>query len=133
MSEAQNVNTFSMVIPDPGGDDKQLFLFKAPADNKGGGITIIEAVGVNGAATGAGTTFTYQLLKYSAAGTPAVSGTISDVIGGTATPWADAVPQPFTLATVFVDGGEWVVLDYQEVNTAAPTNSTLIVKYVMGK
>ncbi len=126
----------SVVIPDPGGDDKQLFIMRAPSNAKGGGITLTEAYFVNGAAVGAGTTFTLGLLKYSNAGTPAVNGTIAPAIGGTAaTVWEDAVPQAFVLDNdqVFLDAGEWLVLDYQEENASLPTNGVLNFKYVMGK
>lgn len=126
----------SVVIPDPGADNKQLFIMQAPAFEKGGGVTLLEAVFVNGAATGAGTSFSLALHKYSNAGTPAVNGTIAPAIGGTAeTIWADAVPQAFVLDNdhVFLDSGEWLVLDYQEDNAAEPTNGVLNFKYVMGR
>lgn len=130
---SQEVKIVSFPIADPGGDNKQLFLFKAPEDAKGGGITIIDAEGLNTAATGVGTTFTYQLLKYSNAGTPALNGTISDILGGTAAPWAANVPKQFTISAGFVDAGEWVVLDYQEITAGNPTLSWINIHYVMGK
>lgn len=120
---------------DPGGDNKQLFLLKAPLDAVGGGIRLVGAHAINTAATGSGTTFTYQLLKYSNAGTPAVNGTVSDILGGTADPWAANVPKAFTLDAdyTFLDAGEWLVLDYQEVTNGNPTLSSIVVQYVMGK
>ena len=133
MSSSFDVKTVTLYPGDPGADNKQLFVLKAPENAVGGGITIVGAVAVNGAATGAGTTFTYQLLKYSNAGTPAVNGTISDILGGTAAPWAAGVPKTFTLSTVFIDAGEWVVLDYQEITNGNPTLSSVVVEYVMGK
>jgi len=128
--------TVSHVIPDPGGDNKQLFIFKAPSNALGGGVRLMAADAVNGAATGAGTSHSFALHKYSAAGTPAVNGTIAPAIGGTAaTIWADAVPQEFVIDTDynFIDAGEWVVLDYQEDNASAPTNSTVNLHFQMGK
>lgn len=131
---AFNVTIASIPVPDPGGDNKQLFLFKAPENARGGGITIIDAEAHNGATTSGGTTFTYQLLKYSNAGTPALNGTISTVLGGTTDYWAAGVPKAFTLSTnVFIDAGEWVVLDYQEVAAGNPTNSHINLHYVMGR
>jgi len=129
------IHVVTIPIVDPGADDKQLLVLKAPADATGGGITLVDAYAYNGAATGAGTTFTYQLLKYSNAGTPAVNGTISDVLGGTAAPWAAGVPKEFTLDTsyTFIDAGEWIVVDYQEVTNGNPTNSAVVLHYVMGK
>ena len=126
----------SMVIPDPGADDKQLFVYKAPSNSNGGGSRLLAAEFVNGAATGAGISFSLALHKFSAAGTPAVNGTIAPAIGGTAaTIWADAVPQAFVLDTdyTFIDAGEYVVLDYQEDNAAAPTNGVLTMHFQMGK
>ena len=126
----------SAVIPDPGADNKQIFLYQAPTDAKGGGVRLQSAVAVNGAATGAGTSFSFALHKYSNAGTPAVNGTIAPAIGGTAaTIWADAVPQAFVLDDdyTFLDAGEWLVLDYQEDNASAPTNSVVTANLQMGK
>ena len=128
--------TVSHVIPDPGGDNKQLFLFKAPTNALGGGVRLLDAYAVNGAATGAGTSFSFALHKFSAAGTPAVNGTIAAAIGGTAaTIWADAVPQQFTVDAdySFLDAEEWIVLDYQEDNTSAPTNAVVVLHMQMGK
>ena len=127
------VHVVSVPIPDPGADNKQLYLFKAPDDAYGGGITIVDAFAQNNANTGSGTTFTYQLLKYSSAGTPALNGTISAVIGGTTAPWVANVPKEFTISTPFVDAGEWVVLDYQEITAGSPTISHVNIHYVMGK
>ena len=126
-----NVNIVSIPIGDPGGDDKQLFLFKAPAFAKGGGITVIGGAVVNGAALTAGTVFTAALHKYSSAGTPAVNGTIAPAIG--ASGWADAVPIPFVVTDTFLDSGEWLVLDYQEIGSGNPTNCFVEIHYVMGK
>jgi len=132
MAESANVQIVSWTIPDPGGDDKQIHLLKAPSDANGGGITIVGAYATNQAATGAGTTFTYQLLTYAASGT-SVSGTITDILGGTAAAWAAETPKAFTITDAFVDAGEWIVLDYQEVTGGNPTNSVITLQYVMGK
>ena len=116
MSERIAIST---IVPDPGGDNKQIFLYQAPTNAKGGGVRLHSASAVNGAATGAGTSFSFALHKYSNAGTPAVNGTIAPAIGGTAaTIWAYAVPQAFVLDDdyTFLDAGEWLVLDYQEDN-----------------
>ena len=126
----------SIPVADPGGDDKQLFVYKAPSDLIGGGVKVVQAYAVNGAATGAGTSFSFALHKYSNAGTPAVNGTIAAAIGGTAaTIWADAVPQAFVLDDdyTFLDAGEWLVIDYQEDNASAPTNAVVNVLLEVGK
>ena len=134
MSSAFDIKILSIPVPDPGGDNKQLYLFRAPTDAQGGGITILSAAAHNGATTAGGTTFSYQLRKYSSAGTPALNGTITSVLGGTTSYWAAGVPKAFTLgADVFIDAGEWVVLDYQEDAAGNPTNSHINIQYVMGK
>lgn len=128
-----NQFTVSMPIPDPGGDNKQLFLYKAPSDGKGGGARVLEASAVNGATLNAGTSFSYQLLKYTAAGV--LNGTITAAIGGTAaTPWTAGVPQAFVVdsSQAFLDAGEWLVLDYQEDAAGNPTNSTISVSMALG-
>lgn len=131
-----NIFTVSTVIPDPGGDNKQLFLYQAPTDLLGGGVRVLAATATNGATHGAGTSFSYALHKYSSAGTPAVNGTIAAAIGGTAaTFWTNAIPQSFTIdpAYSFLDAGEWLVLDYQEDTNGNPTNSVVTVTLQMGK
>jgi len=128
-----NLMTVNVPIADPGGDDKQLFIFRAPESY--GGCRLVQAEAVNKAATAGGTTFTYCLHKYSNAGTPAVNGTITDVLGGTASYWADGVPKEFTIDTdySFLDAGEWLVVDYQELNSGSPTLCALNLKFEMGK
>lgn len=132
------MNSFaiSSVIPDPGGDNKQIFLYQAPTDGLGGGVRVVSASAVNGAATNAGTSFSFALHKYSNAGTPAVNGTIAAAIGGTAaTVWAAKVPQAFTINSTyaFLDAGEWLVLDYQEDTAGNPTNAVVTVNLQVGK
>lgn len=136
MAESMDVKTISTVIGDPGADNKQLFIAKAPTDAQGGGITILKAYATNGATTSGGTTFTLQLLTYSTAGTPALNGTITSVLGGTAAAgdyWTANLPKAFTVSDGFVDAEEWIVCDYQEENTGNPTNCVLTIQYVMGK
>lgn len=130
-----NVNTVTVALGDPAGNDKQLFALQAPSDAHGGGLTIVDASIVNGAATTSGTSFSLALHRYSNEGTPAVNGTIAAAIGGTATPWAAGVPQNFTLDAdyTFVDAGEWVVLQYNEQTAGNPTNATATIHYVMGR
>jgi hypothetical protein len=133
---SQDTRILTVLIPDPGADNKQIFLMKAPSDLNGGGCRIVAASAINGAATGAGTSFSFGLLKYSGAGTPAVNGTIAPAIGGTAaTIWAAGVPQAFVLDDdyTFLDAGEYLVLDYQEDNASAPTNCTVTIHYLLGK
>lgn len=130
------MNIFGITYPvgDPGADDKQLFLYKAPSDSLGGGVRVLSASAVNGASlAGAGTTFTFQLLKYASNGT-VCNGTVTDVLGS-ATQWTAEVPQAFTVDSTyaFLDAGEWLVLDYQELNAGNPTLATVTANLQVGK
>jgi hypothetical protein len=130
-----NIFTVSTIVPDPGGDNKQIFLYRAPSGSLGGGVRVLGGAAVNGATLGAGTSFSFQLLKYSSAATPVVNGTVCAAIGGTAaTFWTSAVPQAFVIdaAHSFLDAGEWLVLDYQEDNAGNPTNCGLTIELAMG-
>ncbi len=130
-----DVHTVTFATGDPGGDNKQLYLLPAPLDGKGGGITIVGASAVNGAATGAGTSFSFALHRYSSAGTPALNGTVAAAIGGTASPWAAGVPKSFTIDSSynFLDAGEYLVLQYNEQTNGNPTNCAVTIQYVMGR
>lgn len=132
---AFDVHTVTVALGDPGGDNKQLFALCAPPDALGGGLRLVNAYAVNGAATNSGTSFSLALHKYSNAGTPAVNGTIAAAIGGTASPWEAGVPKAFTLNSTysFVDAGEWVVIQYNEQSAGNPTNGFVVLQYLMGK
>lgn len=129
-----NIVTQSIYIGDPGAADTMLVL-QAPSDDIGGGIRILEAMAVNHAATAGGTSFTLQMLKYSSAGTPAVNGTITASIGGSADEWADSVPKEFTIDSdySFLDADEWLAIKYAEENSGNPTRCYVQVKYAVGK
>jgi len=133
---AMEVKALSFPMPDPGADNKVMLVLKAPDAGLGGGLTILAADACDIAATGAGTSFSLALHRYSTAGTPAVNGTIAAAIGGTAaTIWAAGVPQAFTIDAdyAFLNAGEWLAVDYQEDNTSAPTNLFINVWYALGK
>jgi hypothetical protein len=88
MAESWDTKILSYALGDPGGDNKQLFLLRAPSAAFGGGLTILSGEAVQGAAAAlsqgvGGTTFTLALHKYTSAGTPAVYGTTSGTTGGT--------------------------------------------------
>lgn len=129
-----NMFPITVNLPDPGADNKQEIVFTAPTDALGGGVRIL-----SGRATtmttlsGAGTTFTLALHKYSNAGTPAVNGTIAAAIG--ASGWAAGVPQAFTIDSdySFLDAGESLVIDYQELATVAPGLTNITIWAQVGK
>ncbi len=119
------------------GDDVTMHLMKAPSESDGGGITLLGATFVNGAATNAGTAFALQLENWGTAGNAiktGAAGTI-DSIGGTADVFAADTPKAFSVsgATAFLDAGEYLVLRKNEENSSDPTRGSLIIEYAMGR
>jgi hypothetical protein len=142
MAESWDTKVLSYAPGDPGGDNKQLFLLRAPSAAFGGGITILSGEAVQGAAAAlsqgvGGTTFTLALHKYTNAGTPAVYGTIAAAIGGTAVGWGAGVPNAFTITTSgstnYLSAGEWLVCQYNEINAGNPVNATICIRYILGR
>ena len=142
MAESWDTKILSYALGDPGADNKQLFLLRAPSSAFGGGITILSGEAVQGGTVTnslgvGGTTYTLALHKYTNAGTPAVYGTIAAAIGGTAVGWCAGVPNAFTINTSgsanYVSPGEWVVLQYNEVNAGNPTLATVCIRYILGR
>ncbi len=137
---AQDFFSVSYLLPDPGADDLQIKVFKAPSDVNGGGVTLLDAdIVCSSTATHSlgvgGTTFTVALHRFSTA--YAVNGTITDALGGTDVGWGAEVPQQFTVDSSynFIDAGEYVVLDYQEINAGNPPapGAQLTMNFVRGK
>lgn len=87
-----------------------------------GGIT------VQSAATNITGTANVTLVTMSNIGTPAVNGTIAAAVGGTATA---GVPYAFTISDGWVDGGEWVAV--QENNVGTPTRGDVTIAYTVGR
>ena len=142
MAESWDTKVLTYALGDPGGDNKQLFLLRAPSAAFGGGITILSGEAVQGAAAAlsqgvGGTTFTLALHKYTNAGTPAVYGTIAAAIGGTAVGWGAGVPNAFTITTSgstnYLSAGEWLVCQYNEINAGNPVNATICIRYILGR
>jgi hypothetical protein len=142
MSEVLDTHIVTYALGDPGADNKQLFLLRAPSAAKGGGLTIMGAEAVQ-AGTAAlshgvgGTTYTLALHKYTNAATPAVYGTVAAAIGGTATGWGAGRVAEFTIDQAgtlrYISAGEYLVLQYNEVNAGNPLNASVIVRYCIGK
>lgn len=142
MAEVFDVHVVTYALGDPGGDNKQLYLLRAPTANQGGGITILggEVVQAGTAALShgvGGTTYTVALHKYTNAATPVVYGTIAAGVGGTAQGWGAGRPNTFTIDTAgtlrYLGPGEYLVAQYNEVNAGNPTLASIIVRYLMGK
>jgi hypothetical protein len=133
MAGANDVNIISIPLGDPGGNNKQLYALRAPQQVHGGGISILEAYAVNGAATGPGTSFSLALHRYTSAGTPALGGTIAGTIGGAGGAWVSGAPKEFDVADGFVPAGEWLVIQYDEQTNGNPTLGYVNIHYVMGR
>jgi hypothetical protein len=141
MAESWHTNITSYAIDDPAAA-ATIYLLRAPTAAQGGGITILGAEAVQSGTASlshgvGGTTFTLQLMKYTNAATPAVYGTISNAIGGTAVGWGAGRTNEFTITTSgttnYLSPGEWLVADYVEVNAGNPNNLSLVVRWVYGK
>ncbi len=125
---------------DVGADNRQVFALCAPSDAEGGGITILSARAVSSTTIAnslgvGGTTYTLALHRYSGAATPAVNGTIAAPIGGTAVGWTAGKPIAFTVdnAYAFLDAGEWLVVQYNEVNSGNPVWAQVDITYALGR
>jgi len=109
-----NDYVFEATISDPGGDDKQIHLFKAPQS-----MTLVDAYVTCSTAMGTSKGAQLTLQNWGTGGIAVqTGGTITDTIGGSAA--ADAIaaatPAAFTIAAASkkLASGEWLVLDYQE-------------------
>lgn len=92
----------------------------------GGGITVLSAYLEGG---GAGTVVGGELITMTAAGTPAIAGTIG-AFAGTVTA-AAGVPAALTIATAFVDDGQWI--GYDQTSGTVLASAFISLAYVTGK
>lgn len=133
---AGNFHITSVVLPTTLGDSKELVVLRAPTDPLGGGLRIKWAYAVEMASgQTSGTAYALALHKFSAAGTPAVNGTIAAPVGGTSAPLASGVPQAFTLndSYSFVDAGESVTVFYDEEGGATnPVEASVVIGWEPG-
>lgn len=87
-----------------------------------GGITVVDAT------THITGTANVTLITMTNVGTPVANGTIAAAVGGTA---AVGVPYSFTISDGWVDGGEYIGV--QENNIGTPTAGVVTISYVMGR
>lgn len=126
-----NVHSVSVVIADPT-TDLTIPIFKIPSRYTKVEILAASAVCDTTISAGVGTAFTLRLLDYGAAGT-AVAGTVSATLGAAGTgDWTAVVPRSFTISEGTMDGGDWLVLKYDETGTVAPLNILVQVDFVSG-
>jgi len=128
-SEVKRAYTFH--ITDPGADDKQIHLWRAPE-----ACEIKSAYIVARDAQGAGSAGQFALHNYGTAGTAikASGGTVAAAKGGTAT--ADRLsagtPEAYTISEGTMAAGEWLVLDYQETGDWVEALVTIVIEVVPG-
>src|SRR5665648_282721 len=92
----------------------------------GGGITILDVKMVG---TAAGTVIGGQLVTMTNAGTPVLAGTVGSFAGTVVV--ASGVPASLTLASAFVDDGQWIGFDQTSGTVAA--GAFISIAYVTGK
>lgn len=128
MFGSDNIKSMSVAVQDPGADDRQIFLWRAPA-----ACEILRAYAITDATQGAGTAGSLALHIYSSAGTPALAGTVAAAVGGTAAPLTADVPSAYTISEGTLAAGQWLVADYQEDNDWSGGTQIMIVwDYVLG-
>lgn len=140
MTNSLDPKAVTMALPDGAtgwqGDDVTGHIFRAPSNAHGGGLTLLGAWLVNGAAHGAGTAAAVSLENWGTAGNAikaGAAGTIAAAIGGTADFFAADTPKAFTISLPFIDAGEWIVARKTEENSADFTRGAISLQYVMGK
>jgi hypothetical protein len=115
-------SVFTVTIPFDGLNNDQLPGYHLPASPDYGGITVLAASAyIVGTAN-------VTLITMTNVGTPVANGTIAAAVGGTA---SAGVPYSFTISDGFVDSGEWIGV--QENNIGTPTAGFVTLTCTMGK
>lgn len=85
------------------------------------------------AISGTGTVIQLTLYDGGTAQTPTVAGTVSSALGAAGTgDWTAKVARDFTISEGTMDGGDYLLLKYDETGTVAPLNILVQVDYVVG-
>lgn len=113
---------FQVTIPFDGLNNDQLPGWQVPASPDYGGVTVLAG---HAYVTG---TANVTLITMTNVGTPVANGTIAAAVGGTATA---GVPYAFTISDGWVDSGEWIGV--QENNVGTPTAGFVTLTCVMGR
>jgi hypothetical protein len=123
---SEQVYTITRVLSDPGADNKQYHLWRAPA-----ACEVKRAYIVSRDAQGAGSAGEFTLQNWGTAGTAIKSsgGTVVATLGGTASAarLAAGTPKAGTLVEGTLAAGEWLVLDYQE--TGDWVESAVVIQF----
>jgi hypothetical protein len=122
------VHSVTVIVGDPGADNKQIHLWRAPvaAEIKRAYIAVQNA-------QGAGSAGAFALHNFGTGGT-AVGGTVAAALGGTATAsrLSAATPSAYTISEGTMAAGEWLVLDYQETGDWVEQQVAITFDYVLG-
>ncbi|MDD5001612.1 MAG: hypothetical protein PHO55_11590 [Thiomonas arsenitoxydans] len=133
MFGSNNVQTVSFHITDPGADDKNIHLMRAPSESK---VTIKRAYLTVQGAQGAGSATEFYLYNFGTAGTAIKSsgGTVAAKLGGTATTvrLSAATPAAYTISNDTLAAGEWLVCNTQETGDWVEVQATISLDYVIG-
>lgn len=128
MFGSDNVHSMTVVVGDPGADNKQIHLWRAPD-----AAEILRAYIAPQNVQNAGSAGAFRLYNYGTSGT-AVAGTVTNSLGGTATAsiLAAGVPVAYTLSEGTFTAGQWLTLDYQETGDWVEGNVSITFDYVLG-
>lgn len=128
MFESENIKSLCVTISDPGADDKQIHLWRAPV-----AAEFLRGYIVCQNAQGEGSAGVFTLQNWGTAGT-AAGGTVFASKGGTATSARLSAETPYalTLSEGTFAAGEWLVLDYQETGDWVEGQVSFVLDYVLG-
>ena len=124
-----NIQTVVYTVNDPGADNKQLHMWRAPM-----ACEILNAYIVSQVTQTSSTAGEFALHNFGTAGTAIKStgGTIAASPCGTAAVLTAETPKAYTITEGTLAEGEWVVLDYQENGDFTEVNVVIVFDYVLG-
>lgn len=122
------VHSMTVVVGDPGADNKQIHLWRAPV-----AAEVLRAYIAPQNDQNAGSAGAFRLYNYGTSGT-AVAGTVTNSKGGTATAsqLSGGVPVAYTISEGTLSAGQWLVLDYQETGDWVEQQVSITFDYVLG-
>lgn len=128
MFGSNNVKTITYHLADPGADNKQYHVFRAPK-----ALEFIRGYIICRDAQGAGSAGAFEWQNWGTAGT-SVAGTVFTSAGGTASGsrLSAETPSALTVSEGTMAEGEWLVLDYQETGDWVENTVSFTLDYVLG-
>lgn len=128
MYPSQNPETIVFNFGDPGADDKQWLVWRAPV-----ACEITKCYISVRTAQGAGSAGEFKILNYGTAGTSNI-GTVVATMGGTAAAsrLSALTPVAGTISEGTLSAGQFVVIDYQETGDFVEGEVTIVMEVVYG-